>query len=150
MKYTDYMHHVKIKTDPAFSKRFDQYPPAAREKMRRLRELVHESLCDQENVTEIEETLKWGEPSFITRHGSTLRMDWKERAPDQYAVYFKCTSKLVPTFKKVFDGLFRFEKDRAIVFTMDDIIPEPELKQCIAATLDYHNVKHLPNLGMKG
>lgn len=115
-----------------------------------LRQLVHETAREMEGITELEETLKWGEPSFLTKHGSTLRMDWKMRAPEQYAVYFKCTSKLVPTFKKVFDDLFKYEKDRAIVFDMNDKVPDAKLKQCIAATLNYHKVKQLPDLDMKG
>lgn len=144
------MGKLKIKTDPAFAKKFDDYPAQAQTKVRHLRQLVHETAREMDSIDELEETLKWGEPSYITKHGSTLRMDWKERAPDQYAVYFKCTSKLVPTFKKVFDDLFDYEKDRAVVFDLDDKIPEAELKQCIAATLSYHKVKDLPNLGMKG
>ena len=66
--------------------------------------------------TELEETLKWGEPSYLVKKGSTIRMDWKVKTPDQYAMYFKCTSKLVPTFRELFGDLFKYEKNRAILF----------------------------------
>ena len=57
----------------------------------------------------LEETLKWGEPSYLTKYGSTVRMDWKEKNPEQFAVYFKCTSALVPTFKTIYKDKFKFE-----------------------------------------
>lgn len=49
------------------------------------------------------ETLKWGEPHFVTENSSILRMDWKEKAADQYAMYFQYTSRLANTFRLVFD-----------------------------------------------
>ncbi|MFY0650663.1 MAG: DUF1801 domain-containing protein [Cyclobacteriaceae bacterium] len=113
-----------------------------------LRRLVLETANEIEGLGEVEETLKWGEPSYLAKKGSTLRMDWKEKTPDQYAMYFKCTSKLVATFQLVFGDLFKYEGTRAIVFNMDDEVPEAELKQCIKAALTYHKVKHLPLLGM--
>ncbi|RPD94521.1 DUF1801 domain-containing protein [Aureibaculum marinum] len=113
-----------------------------------LRELVMETASEIQGITSIEETLKWGEPSFITLKGSTLRMDWKTKTPHQYALYFKCTSRLVETFKIVFKDTFQFEGKRAIVFQLDDTIPVKELKQCIKATLTYHDVKKMVSLGI--
>jgi hypothetical protein len=74
-------------------------------------------------------------------------MDWKQKSPDQYAIYFKCTSKLVPTFKTLYKNKFKFENNRAIVFKLDEKIPENELKHCIAMALQYHKIKNLPLLG---
>ena len=76
-------------------------------------------------------------------------MDWKSKKPDQYAIYFKCTSKLVPTFKQLFWDDFKFEGDRAMVFDLDEELPSHELKKCIKAALTYHQVKHLPDLNIK-
>ena len=92
--------------------------------------------------------MKWGEPSFLTKNGSTLRMDWKAKTPAQYAMYFKCTSRLVDTFKLIFDSTFEFEGKRAIVFQLNQKIPELELKECIKASLTYHKVKKLITLGI--
>ena len=63
-------------------------------------------------------------------------------------MYFKCTSKLVTSFKAVYPDVFNFEGNRAIVFQMSDDIPEEELKNCIKAGLTYHSVKALPLLGL--
>ena len=62
-------------------------------------------------------------------------------------MYFKCTSKLVSTFKEVYGDKFSYEKNRTIVFKLDDDVPEKELKHCISLALTYHLVKNLPLLG---
>ena len=126
---------------------FDQYPPEVKEKLLRLRQLVRDTATEMEAVTKLEETLKWGEPSFLAPKGSTIRMDWKAKKPDQYAMYFKCTSKLVPTFKQLYGELFTYENNRAIVFNLEDEVPEAALRHCISLALNYHRVKHLPLLG---
>jgi hypothetical protein len=140
--------NTEIRSDPDIEAVFANYPYFVHDKMLSLRKLVHETVEELETVTALEETLKWGEPSFLTKHGSTLRMDWKDKSPDQYALYFKCTSRLVPTFKTVFGDLFTYEGNRAILFRLDDHLPEDEVKACIKATLMYHKVKHLPMLGL--
>ena len=116
--------------------------------MQILRELVQQTAKETEQVTKLEETLKWNEPSFVTKIGSTLRMDWKEKTPHQYAMYFQCSSRLVETFRVVFDETFEFEGNRAVVFQIDQKLPIPELKECIRATLMYHKVKEKEWLGI--
>lgn len=102
-----------------------------------------------DGLEKLEETLKWGEPSYLTKHGSTIRMNWKKKNPEQFAIYFKCTSQLVPTFKIIYKNKFKFEGNRAIVFKLTDKIPDAELKHCISMALTYHKIKHLPFLGNK-
>ncbi len=112
-----------------------------------IRQLVLDTALETDGVLDIEETLKWGEPSFITKNGSTIRMDWKKSKPEQYALYFHCKTKLIDTFKELYRDLFIFAGNRAIVFNENDIIPVNELKHCISLSLNYHNIKHLPLLG---
>ncbi len=135
-------------SDPEVALVFENYPKAVRKKMVILRNLVVETAKEIDGLNKLEETLKWGEPSYLTKNGSTLRMHWKSKTPEQYAMYFKCTSRLVETFKVIFKYKFDFEGNRAIVFKIDDTIPSNELKQCIKATLCYHKVKHMPTLGI--
>lgn len=142
------MRKLKLKTNPGIERRFTDYPQNVREKMQHLRALVLET-AEEEGIAELEETLKWGEPSFVTKNGSTLRMDWKEKTPDQYAMYFHCSTRLVETFRIVFDRKFQYEGNRALIFQLNQRIPERELKECIKASLIYHNVKHLITLGIQ-
>lgn len=142
------MEQLTLKRNPAVEQVFDQYPSLPKEKILALRGLILEAAHEIEGLSSIEETLKWGEPSYLTKHGSTIRIDWKARQPDQYAMYFSCTSRLVPTFRRLFGEVFSFEGNRALVFHVEDDVQREELTRCIKAALMYHKVKHLPNLGI--
>lgn len=138
---------MQLKSDPKVKTVFDNYPVHVKKQMLQLRELVLSAALEIDGLEKLEESLKWGEPSYLTKKGSTVRMDWKEKNPEQFAIYFKCTSKLVPTFKTIYKDKFKFEGTRAIVFKLKDQIPEAELKHCISMALTYHKIKHLPLLG---
>ncbi|MDT7832699.1 DUF1801 domain-containing protein [Flavobacteriaceae bacterium S356] len=139
---------LDVKTNPAVTAIFKNYPNEVRPKMNALRKLILETAEEMEDVTTLEETLKWGEPSYLTKKGSTIRIDWKAKTPNQYSMYLQCTSKLIPTFKLIYHNVFEFEGSRAIIFPLEEEIPKAELKKCIATALKYHRIKHLPTLGL--
>ncbi|MCF7560443.1 DUF1801 domain-containing protein [Sabulilitoribacter multivorans] len=138
---------MQIVSSPKVEDVFNRYPKTVKKQMLNLRKLVLKTASQIDSVEKLEETLKWGEPSYITKHGSTLRMDWKAKNPNQYAMYFQCTSSLVSTFKTIYKNTFKYEGKRAILFDLNDNIPEAELKHCISLALTYHKIKHLPLLG---
>jgi hypothetical protein len=142
------MENLNITQNPQVELKFQAYPKEIGIKLMYLRGLIIKTATENPTIFELEETLKWGEPSYLTKKGSTIRIDWKAKTPNQYAMYFKCTSKLVPTFKEVYGDIFRYEKNRAILFNLDEKIPENELKSCIELALTYHSVKKNPLLGM--
>ena len=135
-------------TNPEVAEIFQAYPKHMRVKLAFLRQLVFDVASETEGVEEVEETLKWGEPSYVAKGGSTIRIDWKASAPDQYAMYFHCKTTLVETFKELYRDKFKFEGNRAIIFSVKDDIPVEELKHCIAVSLTYHSRKKLPMLGV--
>ncbi len=95
----------------------------------------------------MEEALKWGEPSFLTKGGSTIRIDWKERTPEYYYIYFNCNTKLVETFRVLYRDELHFEGNRGIVLNTKALIPRKKIKHCIALALNYKSLKHLDLLG---
>lgn len=102
----------------------------------------------QENgLGEVEESLKWGEPSFVAKGGSAVRIDWKVKFPDSCFVFFQCQTSLVETFKELYGDVFRYEGNRALVLDLSQGLPVRELKHCIFLSLQYHKLKHLPWLG---
>ncbi len=139
---------MEIRTTPEVKLVYDKYPNSVKKQMIALRELIIETANNIEDIVLLEETLKWGEPSYLTKKGSTLRIDWKAKTPNQYALYFQCTSRLVETFRLVYKNTLKFEGKRAIILQLDEDLPKAALKSCITATLTYHKVKHLPLLGM--
>jgi hypothetical protein len=125
---------------------FNSYPQEMKSKLLFLRQLILDTAAQIEDVGEIEETLKWGEPSYLTptsKSGSTIRIAWKESQKDQYVMFFKCTANLVPAFKEKFPQKFNYGGDRSINFEINDEVPVKELKQCIALALTYHRNKKL-------
>jgi hypothetical protein len=140
------MTKLKINQNPATKEKFQTYPEHVKPKLTYLRELILET-AEENDIKTIEETLKWGEPSYLVKKGSTIRLDWKAKAPNQYAVYFKCTSLLVATFREVYGDTFKYENNRAILFDLADEIPIVELKECIRLALQYHSLKGLMRLG---
>ena len=133
--------------NPNVAQVFDGYPEAMRKKMLQLRQIVPDTAAETEGVAAVEETLKWGEPSFLTKGGSTIRMDWKAKSPHQYALYFNCNTSLVDTFNALYESVFTFAGNRAIVFRETDELPVDALKHCVTLALRYHRLKHLPLLG---
>ncbi|MEM9908987.1 MAG: DUF1801 domain-containing protein [Cyanobacteria bacterium P01_D01_bin.44] len=134
--------------NPAVSEAFQAVPEPVREKLHNLRSLILQVASDLDDIGTLEETLKWGQPSYLVKGGSTIRLGWKPSVPDQYAIYFHCKTKLVETYREVYGDLFEFEGNRAIVFNVEAKLPTRALKHCIALALTYHRVKHLPMLGI--
>lgn len=139
---------MDIIENPEVAEVFNNYPNNMRQKMLLLRQLILDTAAETQGVKQLHETLKWGEPSYLTKSGSTIRMDWKKSQPDQYAMYFHCKTKLVDTFKELYRDKLKFEGNRAIVFYENDDVPVEELKHCISLSLTYHHIKHLPLLGV--
>ena len=131
----------------AVAEAFNRYPADINQAMLTLRQLILNTAAETDGVTSLEETLKWGEPSYLTKGGSTIRIDWKQSSPNEYAMYFNCQSKLIDTFRELYSDVLSFEGNRAIVFKVGSELPVNELKHCISLALTYHKVKHLPLLG---
>jgi len=139
------MSELKLKVNPKVATVFDNYPEGFPDKLVYLRQLII-TTAEEIGIPELEETLKWGQPSYLAKKGSTIRLGYK-KSNNHYAIYFKCTSKLVPTFKEIYGDTFNYEKNRAIEFRLTDAIPKKALKHCVEMALQYHKVKHLPLLG---
>jgi hypothetical protein len=126
---------------------FDSYPNEIRAQMERLRQLIIETAEEIDGIGKLEETLKWGGPSYLCKQGSTIRIAWKESAPDTIGVYFNCRTKLIDTFRALFKEQLHFEGNREIVIDLNKKLPEEILRTCISLALTYHNRKHLQLLG---
>lgn len=121
--------------------KFNSYPNHIKPKMESLRNLIYEVAKGTEGVGDLEETLKWGEPAYLTpqtKSGTTIRIDWKPKNPDQLAMYVSCNTTLISTFRTMFDNDLEFEGNRAIVFPVNEPIPKKPLMICIRKALRYH------------
>ena len=133
--------------DPEVAAVYTAYPSQIRAKLLFLRGLILETASQTDGVDALEETLKWGEPSYIAKTGSAIRVGWKPSRPEHYALLFNCQTKLIDTFRELYKDTFRFEGNRAIVFEVSEQIAITELKHCISLALTYRRRKHLWMLG---
>jgi len=123
---------------------FASYAPPLRRKLLALRQLVLDTAAATPGVGEIEETLKWGEPAYLTsasKSGSTIRLGPVKSSPSQYALYFNCKTTLVDTFRTLFPQELRYDGNRAIVLDSAGAVPRDALAFCIQAALIYHRRK---------
>lgn len=124
---------------------FDAYPPKIGEKLLQIRELVFEIGANNPLIGKIEETLKWGEPSYLTadtKSGSTLRIDKKKNQDGIFAIYFNCKTTLIEDIKAILGDKFNYEGNRALIFNAQTTLPINEIKFCIEMALSYkHRAK---------
>jgi hypothetical protein len=112
--------------DPAVDAVFGAYPKPLEAKLLALRRLILETARTTRGVGALQETLKWGQPSYLTpqsNSGSTIRIDQVKSAAGRYAVYFHCQTNLVETFRELYPTQLRFEGNRSIVLDVKDELP---------------------------
>ena len=127
--------------DADVARAFEAFPAPVRRRLLALRELILRTAAQTPGVGELHETLKWGEPAYLTaasKSGSTIRIGWKKQHATQYAIYFNCQTSLVETFRTLFPGELEIEGNRAIVFDVAEAVPMDALIVCLAAALTYH------------
>jgi hypothetical protein len=127
--------------DPAVDAVFRAYPEPLKAKLLALRRLILDTARTTNGVGAVQETLKWGQPSYLTaetKSGSTIRIDRVKSADDQYAVYFHCQTNLVETFRQLYPTELSYSGNRSILLSVDDEVPEAALRHCVALALTYH------------
>lgn len=121
---------------------FDSYPRPVRDDLLRLRRLIFRTAAELDGVSPIDETIKWGQPAYLTsttRTGSTIRIGPTPPGSSHgYGMYFICRTSLVDTFQHLFGDLFDYEPNRALLFKTGNPIPEDEIQECVALALTYH------------
>jgi hypothetical protein len=106
---------------------FSAFPERVRARLLEVRELIFETTAAIESVGPLTETLKWGEPAYLTEatgSGSTIRLGWVRSPERDCAVLFNCRTTLVDDFRSQFPGVFAYEKNRAIVLDAGKPLPQ--------------------------
>lgn len=132
---------MKRFADPKVAAVFRAYAPATRKRLVALRETLFEVAAATEGVGALTETLKWGQPSYLTKEtgsGTTVRIDRLKSEAGGYAIYFHCQSGLVGQFRDLYPETFTYEGARAIKFGLDERLALPELRHCIGLALTHH------------
>ena len=120
---------------------FKAYGRDVRDRLMVLRETIFEVAAATDGVGVLTETLKWGQPSYLTEQtgsGTTVRIDRLKGDSGGYALYFHCQSGLVGQFRDLYPETFSYEGERAIHFGAKERVPVRELRHCIALALTHH------------
>lgn len=117
------------------------YPAPAQKYALELRALIQKTAAQDARIGPLTETLKWREPSYltdVTKSGTTLRFDWKEKHPDKIGLFVNCKTTLIRSFQDLFENELSFEGTRAIWLNINEPLPHDILAICIGKSLTYH------------
>lgn len=112
-----------------------EYPKDAQAGVLRLRSLIYEVAGVTPDVDDIEECLKWGQPAFLAKTGSTLRIGVHKQA--SFALYAHCRTDIIAAYAEAFPGLDRIDGNRAVLFDSQDQIEPARLSKLIRHALTY-------------
>jgi len=120
---------------------FAAYPRDVRVRLLELRALIFTTAAGIDAVGPLDETLRWGEPSYLTtrsKSGSLVRIHWKQADGDRVRMYFHCQTNLVETFRAMYPTEIDYDGKRAISLPRRGPIAVDALAHCISLALTYH------------
>ena len=129
-------------TDPAVEAVFDACDPDIQQHLLSLRQIIFEEAAALPEVGRLEETLKWGQPSYLTpetKSGSTIRLGTPKQGG--YALYAHCQTTIVSDFQAVFGENFTFEGNRAVTFRANERPDTDRLRLLVRSALTYHSAR---------
>jgi hypothetical protein len=103
-----------------------------------LRALIFEVAAQNDKIGPLEESLKWGQPSFTPKRkntGSSVRLSKQDDGT--VGMFFICTTKLVDRFKELYPSAFDYRGSRTLMFVAGQDYDREALKHCIGMALTY-------------
>ncbi|WP_409192090.1 DUF1801 domain-containing protein [Bradyrhizobium sp. RDM4] len=122
------------------SRAFDAFPLPIRRRLLEVRKLIFATAKAHDDVGRLTETLKWGEPAYLTEEtgsGSTVRLG-RVKDSGRPAILFNCKTTLVDTFRERFPDRFEYRQTRALLLDFAGALPKQELTVCLSLALTYH------------
>ncbi|SEP71971.1 hypothetical protein SAMN05428969_0605 [Devosia sp. YR412] len=120
---------------------FETYPAVLKDRLLVLRALIYETASDTAGVGPLDETLKWGQVSYLTQQsgsGTTLRID-RDKATGQPALYVNCKTNLLSQYRTLYPEAFGYDGERGVV--LGEAPDQDALRHVIALALTYHKSK---------
>ncbi len=136
------MKHRKF-DNQGVKKAYSAYPKKIRDKLLVLRNLILQIAEESEEIGEIEETLKWGTPSYLThkpKSGTTIRLSEALAGSGKYAISVHCQTSLVSEFRDMYPEL-EFDGNRSVIFAANTELPLETATHFISLALTYHRRK---------
>lgn len=125
---------------PAVMAYLADWSPLVRDGLLELRTLVYQVAAEDVRIGPLRETLKWGEPAYLTeasRSGTTLRLAVKKAMPDTYGLFFNCRTSVAQRITDLYPNTFTLDGKRGLLFSVGRKIPAEDVKACISLVLTY-------------
>lgn len=123
---------------PAIKAAFDAFDPNQRTALLALRDLIFDTAASLP-VGRIEESLKWGQPSYATpdTHAATpIRLAVTKSA--DIAILTHCQSTAMSDFRALAPPDMRFDGNRALLVDPKDAVAIRDITPLIRGALTYH------------
>lgn len=118
---------------------YNSYSESQKQVLLKLREIIFDTAKKLNDIDEVEESLKWNQPSYVVKHGSPIRLGVFDS--NNVAIFFNCNTTLVKNFRILFNDILEFSNNRAIILNPKIKLPINELMVCIEMALTYHKIK---------
>ncbi len=138
---------IKAPLPPAVAAVYDAYPAQARKRLLALRQLIFNTAARQPGIGPLTETLKWGEPAYLTqatKSGTTIRLGWSPKHPSAASLFVSCQTSLIEDWRAQYARDLTFIGNREIRFPLGQPLPAAPVRHCIAMALTYHQRKSAP------
>ena len=119
---------------------FGALPAPIGKRLLQVRDLIFATAAAHDNVGRLTETLKWGEPAYLTDEtgsGSTIRLG-RVKDSEHPAILFNCKTTLIDAFRERFPDQFEYRQTRALLLPVFGELPKQELTVCLSLALTYH------------
>jgi len=70
---------LTLNSNPDVAARLNTYPVPYKKKLEYLRKLILATAKEIPEIKTLEETLKWNEPAYLAKKGSTIRINLKTK-----------------------------------------------------------------------
>ncbi len=122
---------------------FHACPAQAQPFVDEIRELIFETASYTSGVGPLTETLKWGQPAYLTgqsKSGTTLRLGW-DKTGTAVSLFVHCQTSVADQWRAQYEDDLEIIGTRELRLKVDAPLPRKQLGHCIAMALTYHSRK---------
>ena len=108
---------------------FATYPAPARKLLLAIRGMLYETADSLPEAGRITETLKWGEPAYLTsapKSGTTIRLAWSPKRPDSAGIFVNCQTTLLDEWRTLYGETLDLVGNRELRLTLGAPLPLPK------------------------
>lgn len=120
---------------------FGAFPKSEQDQLLQVRTLIFAVAAETDGIGSITETLKWGQPAYLTeqcKSGTTIRLGIAADMPDHGILFVHCRTSLIEEFRNQFADFGGFVGHRSIAMHVKEPLPSAMLSMCIHRALTYH------------